>query len=188
MTKTIPLFLSALALILSSISSNAALVAVSSEPSCTVGNRDFTVTIEGTGSFQECGLGNLDHNAELAYAPNWLSKTDGPDQQAGTITVDWGGYDTILLLLKAGNKSKDNIPGPDAIYDPDWVIFSLSGGDTSIAYSIVPGQANDLTGSGLSHFSVWGVGTPTVVPVPGTLVLFGFGLAGIGALRKKNRS
>ena len=52
---------------------NAALVAVSSEPSCTAGNWGFAVTIGGTGSFQECGLGNLNHNDELAYAPNWLS-------------------------------------------------------------------------------------------------------------------
>jgi hypothetical protein len=53
----------------------------------------------------------------------------------------------------------------------------------------VPCQNNNCTGIpgiGASHFSAFGVAGPTTVPEPGSLMLLGLGVVGLGIVRRKN--
>jgi len=161
---------------------------LSSEPDCAYDGREFTIELDdGTGYYEECGAGNLSSNAEAALGAfnglDFILKDEDGWDPTGTIDLAddiWSNYSEVAILLKVGNN--DN---------PTWAIFFVSNeSDTAVDYSIGNWVNEEWItsggGNGLSHYSLYG--TPTVVPVPGALVLFGFGLAAIGALRKKNRS
>jgi hypothetical protein len=102
----------------------------------------------------------------------WLSGNDfGPLSDitstgpVGTTTIDVTGFDYIYA--KFG--------GWGALFFADGV--NVTGFDVT-----TPEEANVGGNTGLSHFTSYN-GTPQV-PEPGTLMLLGFGLAGVGTLRR----
>jgi hypothetical protein len=149
--------------------------------------RSFTVTLDGGATCVAAGYGNLQGSqAEAdAYLPGYtyIEKNEGSDSgwinlvtgltgDTGTITFDpsiWSNFTSLAIGLKSGAGQ----------YDPDWVIFTITGGDTTIDWSISPTQAG-----GLSHVNLYGIRGGDV-PVPGTLGLLGLGLAGLGMVRRR---
>jgi PEP-CTERM motif len=149
--------------------------------------RNFTVTIaDGTASCVAAGLGNLQGNQAEAdtYLPGytyvekneggdsgWIDSVSGLNGGSGTITLAanfWSNYSEIGIGLKSG----------EGRYDPDWVIFKITGStDTTIAWTV--------SAQGLSHVNLYAVPKEQEIPVPGTLGLIGLGLAGLGLIGRK---
>lgn len=79
------------------------------------------------------------------------------------------GCDECYLAVKDGN------------HTPGYYFYDLSGWDGMESIQLL-GFWPD--GGAISHVSIWGGGTATSVPEPGTLALLGLGLLGFGLVRR----
>lgn len=102
---------------------------------------------------------------------NLISQITGLASSSGSISLAPNITDAILTF-KFGNND-----------EPDWIGFALDG-MTFANWAVLPSNAG---GQSLSHVSLWGKSI-TQVPEPGTLALFGLGIAGLILARRKNRS
>ena len=90
----------------------------------------------------------------------------GEDAFSGSLLGDIGDY---LVLFKFGG----------GVNTPDWFILFVDNGN-SLTWEVHNAQ------NGLSHVSVWGdPGDPPQIPEPATLLMFGTGLLGAAAARRR---
>ncbi|HKE94507.1 MAG TPA: PEP-CTERM sorting domain-containing protein [Povalibacter sp.] len=148
-----------------------------------------TITIDPGLACVAKGSGNNENNAAFqALVADWtfLGKEESGanaslfdasiGQSSGVLTLNaplWSQFEEILVVLKVGAANGLNL-------DPDWVVFSLASDNTQYAFSV-----NPTKGGGLSHASLYGRGSPTSVPEPGTLALLGVGVLGAAAFRRR---
>jgi hypothetical protein len=156
------------------------------------GDREFgveVITASGTATCFASGTGNVggsdsdfpgytyldkdDDEAAVAIPEDWFTIT-GMGTTSGTFTISsaiWQTYSSLIILFKSG----------EGQLDPDWVAFTLTPEVLTGNWSISGNQA-------LSHAILYGGGTPTVIPEPASMLLFGTGLIGVAqAARKRLR-
>lgn len=157
---------------------------------CAPGGRDFSVTATTVTACLAAGVGNINGNNDLfqqAY-PGWVF-LDGSDNNGGahngwltgapSLTAGLSGtfninplayatYDRIAIGFKSG----------EGQLDPDWAVFELADNTLSGSWAISERQE-------LSHALLYGIGTPTSVPEPGTLPLIGLAVAGIAVVKRR---
>jgi hypothetical protein len=132
----------------------------------------------------------LDHdNNQIPGAEgDWFlgSITDPGGHRNGTFTIDASsyaalGYDTFMIHIKTGND------GGYFLLDGPAVDGFLSG---TFSVTGLPGctQGNCRNGTGISHLTLFGINGSTDVPEPGSLVLLGLGLLGLGMLAGARRT
>ncbi|KQP23368.1 PEP-CTERM sorting domain-containing protein [Pseudorhodoferax sp. Leaf267] len=157
---------------------------------CALGARDFSVTANSVVSCLAAGAGNINGNNDAFQQanPGWIF-VDGSDNNggahngwltgspsltsglSGTFTINalaYSTYDRIAIGFKSG----------EGQLNPDWAVFELADNTFTGTWSI-SGQQQ------LSHALLYGIGTPTLVPEPGSLVLIGLGLAGLAAVARR---
>jgi len=167
---------------------------LASAGSITCGSTQRTATLDsaevceiGTGNTQNSDIdthfggtwtqqGSLTSNGSNGYlSTNLTSGSWGSSPIAGTWGIDssfWSTFDDAVISIHVGNGGGD----PDHFA---WSITDLAT-DGTWAYEILSGS-----GGGLSNMKLWGRGVAQPVPVPSTFALFGLGLLGLAAARKK---
>ncbi len=190
---------------------NSALAIICNNPLPTTENRQIQVTWTAPAGTMACvGSGSGNSPASLTGWGGWIEKDEnapgvsgnsnggfmnisGLDTNgAGTWSLAaglWGMYDEFVLGFKFGGAGSD--PTRRNFAEPDWFLVQLSGaaaGGASGTWDWYFGPEN-----GLSHVSLFarcstGAGTCVrSVPEPGTLALFGLGLAGLGFGMRRRR-
>lgn len=86
----------------------------------------------------------------------------------------WTTYQDGIISMHVGNGSGN----------PDWFFWELAQGDTSGTFSYTRLNGG---GGGLSNLFLWGNGTATSVPEPGSLALLGAGLVGLAWMRRRRK-
>jgi hypothetical protein len=122
---------------------------------------------------------------ETAQTDAWFTVT-GILDDSGTITIDaaaWLVYSEILVAFKSGSGQ----------LDPSWVAFALPFGETFGTWFTTPTTG----GAGVSHVTFYArQGTqpctvncePLITPEPGTLLMFGTGLALLAARLRRRKA
>jgi len=167
-----------------SVSSQAALVAVSCPGTVITTDREFGVTTDpGTALCLDFGTGNINGNNDVINAagyvtldksddlnsgelPQALTITAAVGDLSGTFAIDAPGYTNFVLAFKSGQGQ----------LDPDWAAFTLPSGVTTGSWSISGQQS-------LSHANLYA----QVVPIPAAGWLLGTGVLTLLAARRKNR-
>ncbi len=137
------------------------------------------------------GIFGLDNWSEIAKVDassgtsGVLTTTAASGAETGTWTVSAGGYSafgTIMAVLKGSDSFSAYLLGASdtAATSGTWSTASLINGQ------VKPGKPTKF-GPGLSHFTLYGTGTPptTVVPLPAGGVLLLTGLVGFGIARRR---
>jgi hypothetical protein len=152
-------------------------------------DREFgveVITAAGTADCFDFGTGNIggsdsdfagytyldkdDDAAAVAIPEDWFTIT-GMGTTSGTFTISsaiWQTYSSLIILFKSG----------EGLLDPDWAALVLTPEVLTANWSISGNQA-------LSHAILYGGGTPTVVPEPASMLLFGTGLIGVARTARK---
>jgi len=170
----------------------AAAVTVSCPDTISTGDREFMITTDpGTALCLAFGTGNVNGNSDainslgyitldksddtitgifplaLTGSPSLVSGLGGGDPPA-TFSFSAPGYTDFVIAFKSG----------EGQLDPDWAAFLLPAGVTSGNWAI-SGQQE------LSHVNLYGRLSP--VPLPATAWLLLTGVAGLGALARRQR-
>lgn len=185
--------------LLSPLAAHAGLVSVSSD-SCGTSQRVASLSGSVTCNYESGSVVGTPKAADLngyfgSNAP-WTAagSVAGADGTGGFLTIDlapgdtwgngplngvweiapafWSIYGTAIISMHVGNGSGN----------PDWFFWELEDGDTAGTFSYAR-----LTGGGggLSNMFLWGAGTATSVPEPGSLALLGAGLIGLRLVRRR---
>lgn len=168
-----------------SVSSHAAIVAVSCPGTVVTTDREFGVTTDpGTATCLAFGTGNINGNNDaindLGYItldksddltsgdlPQALTITSAVGDLSGTFVIDAPGYTNFVLAFKSGQGQ----------LDPDWAAFTVPSGVTTGSWSISGQQS-------LSHANLYA----QVVPIPAAGWLLGTGVLALAAARRKHFS
>lgn len=124
---------------------------------------------------------------ELAFINNNV-----PENYDLTTFIKWDGITTGSFIKVDGN---NNYLAFDFGYAPEYFLFKTGGPKDVIDHFLYRNLANtqyavfaDNFQYDISHISAVGSGSPTVpVPEPGTLLLFGAGIAGLFLYRRQSR-
>ncbi len=105
----------------------------------------------------------------------FVQSTKTQTKTTGTFSIDanlWNSWNDILIGFKFGTGNN-----PD-----EWFVYDLKDLVSSGSWTFWNVFRH---GGGLSHIQLYGSGSPTQVPEPGTLALLGAGLLGLGLLRRR---
>lgn len=167
-----------------SVSSHAALVAVSCPGTVITTDREFGLTTDpGTAACLDFGIGNINGNNDAinqagyvtldksddlisGLLPQALTITSAVGELSGTFVIDAPGYTNFIVAFKSGQGQ----------LDPDWAAFALPSGVTTGSWSISGQQS-------LSHANLYA----QVVPIPAAGWLLGTGVLALMGVRRKNR-
>lgn len=175
----------------------------------TTTDREFTLTAttelaplgDASVTCYDAGTGNLNDNEfdDPLIIPPWvlIDKDEVGDEGEGTCADEsclvvtglgstsgtfsisagtWSTYNELLIGFKVGAAQGQGI-------DPDWAVFSLTGGILGGTWSVSHTNA-------LSHALLWGRFNPdrdiTAIPEPATLLLVGSGI--FAAVRRRRRN
>ena len=129
---------------------------------------------------------------ELVYANNLISWYNGGSDPSGggyTYALDVGGsVPSAPIALATGGVQFETLPVGTSSYT---YLLAKFGNSSALYWLDAIGTVDSITspfggpgvpsGGGLSHVTLFG---PTQVPEGATLMLLGFGLAGVGTLRR----
>ncbi len=142
------------------------------------------VTVDlGTGALTTIGnltgmirpTGGMDFFNGVMYA---ITTTMNNDSSLFTINLG-NGVATLIASLTIGGVQAETVTGLANLHDIMYAVSNDSGDNNLYSVDLATGAMTALFDMGVSLNSL------TAVPEPGTLALFGLGLAGLGLMRRK---